>query len=283
LSTNNESNEYLSRLESLPSLTGRLGIIELSTDSFINFHFYIYFSEMEKFIFGVLSQYARIMENVPKPSSRRSISHSLTQLRLDVYYYTLNWDKIRKVFEKFNKEIDNILKPPNTIPSGFVAEYKKIKIRMNHLFKDHKIGTRNEYEHPSLEPSQVGTLIGFGNSTIDNKGNIKVHVGREEFAIVKKDYIDRLYSLWIEFIDLFINNFSDKPSTADLLSIKNNIEEQIDDQINLYYQLRNNEESEEAQNLLNVLIITDVRLFSEGCPLHENVRKKIHSILFQGD
>ena len=136
-----------------------------------------------------------------------------------MYYYTLTWDKLRKVFEKFKLEMNNALKPPNILPSGFATEYKQIKTRIDHLFKEHSIDTRNEYEHPSLEPSRTGILIGLGNSTSDNKGNITVHVGKEDFAFVRKEHVDKLYLLWIEFIDLFLKYFTDKPLTANLLSL----------------------------------------------------------------
>lgn len=269
------------RLESFPRLTSRLGIVELSTDPLINIYFYICFSELESYIFGVLSQYARIMKNTPEPSSSKSLSYSLNQIKLDVYYYTLTWDKLRKVFEKFKSELSSVSKSPSALPSGFTTEFKEIKTRMEHLFNEHGVDTRNEYEHPSLEPSQIGNLIGLGNSTSDNKGNITIHVGKEKFAYVRKDHVDRLYSLWIEFIDLFIRYFTDKPATAELLSIKNNIEEHIDDLINVFNQLCQSKEFEDAQNLSNRLLATELYLTSEGCPLHKDVREKIYTILYQ--
>ena len=73
------------------------------------------------------------MENAPKPSSNKSLSYSLTQIKLDVYYYTLTWDKLRKVFEKFKLEMNSVLKPPSTLPSGFATEFKQIKTRIMKL------------------------------------------------------------------------------------------------------------------------------------------------------
>ena len=84
-------------------------------------------------------------------------------------------------------------------------------------------------------------------------GNITVHVGDEVFANVKREHVDRLYSLWIEFIDVFIKHFTEKQSTAKLLSIKNYIERKIDELINEFNQLLQKGEIEEDQNLSNRL------------------------------
>ena len=282
MASSNGSDKYLLILESLPSLTSRLGIIELSTDQLININFYICFSELESYVFGVLSQYTRIIENTPTPSTSKLLSYSLKQIKLDVYYYILTWDKLRKVFEKFKLEMNSVSKSPSAMPSGFSTEFKQIKTRMDHLFNEHSIDTRNEYEHPSLEPSRIGNLIGLGNSTSDNNGNLTVHVGKEEFAYVRKEHVDRLYSLWIELIDLFIKYFTDKPSTAKLLSVKSDIEEHIDELIDMYNQLRQNKETENAQNLFNRLLSTELYLSSEGCSLHKDVKGKIYTILRVG-
>jgi len=280
LTSNKESNEYLSKLESLPSLTRRLGIIDISTDSLINYQFYICFSELEKYLYGVLSQYSRIMENEQKLLSKRLISNSITQLRLDQYYFILSWDKLGKVFNILKKEMNGLLKPPSTLPDGFKDDYRHIKKRLDRLFNEHK-KPRNKYEHPTLNISQVGNLKGFGNSISDNNGNITVHVGDEVFANVKREHVDRLYSLWIEFIDVFIKHFTEKPSTAKLLSIKNYIERNIDEIINECNQLLKKEEIEEAQNLTNRLITIEIHLLTEGCPLKKDVGEKIYFILFQ--
>ena len=127
----------------------------------------------------------------------------------------------------------------------------------------------------------MGNFVSLGNSTSDNKGNLTVHVGKEQFAHVKRDHVDRLSSLWIELIDLFVKYFTDRPLTAKLLSIRNHIEEHIDDLIDLFNQLRQNKEVEDAQNIYNRLLATEVYLTSEGCPLRQDVKEKIYSILFQ--
>ena len=112
-------------------------------------------------------------------------------------------------------------------------------------------------------------------------GNITLHVGDEVFANVKREHVDRLYSLWIEFIDVFIKHFTEKPSTAKLLSIKNYIERKIDELINEFNQLLQKGEIEEAQNLSNRLIEIEIHLLTEECPLKKDVGEKIHFILFQ--
>ena len=204
-------------------------------------------------------------------------------MKLDVYYYILTWDKLKKVFEIFKHEINNLLKPPNTLPSEFITEYKQLKTRLEYLLDEHSTETRNEYEHPSLEHSQIGSLLGFGNSTSDNRGNLTIHVGKEEFAHVRKELVDRLYSLWIEFIDLFIKHFTDKPLTVDLATIKNNVDEHIDDLINEYSQYRQNDDIESAQNLANRLLALELHLTMEGLPLNKDTKVKIYTILFRGE
>ena len=63
LSSSNVSEKYLLILQKLPNLTSRLGILELSEDPLVNINLYRYFSELENYIFGVISQYSRIIEN----------------------------------------------------------------------------------------------------------------------------------------------------------------------------------------------------------------------------
>lgn len=281
MSSNTLSTKCSFELDSLPSLTRRLGVVEISPDQLININIYICFTELEDYIFGVISQYKRIMKNIPKPSSPDFISYSLAQLKLDVYYYILTWDKLRKIFDKLKLELNSLSKPPSLLPNGLITEIKQLKNRIDHLFDEHKVDTRNEYEHPSLEPSRIGQLIGLGNSTIDKSGNLKIHVGKEEFAYVRKEHVDRLYSLWIEFIDIFIKYYSDKPSTAKLLSIKNTIEEHIDEIMEMFIQLRRNKETEEAQNIFNRILSTELYLSSEGCPVKKDVKEKIYTILYE--
>jgi hypothetical protein len=247
-------------VDEFPSLTSRLGVIKLSSDYLRNIEFYICLNELESFVFGVISQYSRIMDDEPKPLSNTPLSHSLDQLKLDIYYYTLTWDKLKKVFGVLKDKINDVLKSPNALPSEFRRDFKQIRIRIEHLFGELSTSARNEYEHPSLNPSRIGELVGFGNSTSDNQGNIKAHIGNEEYAIVRKEHVDRLFSLWVELIDIFVKHFTSKTPSAEILLVKRQIEENIDDIIDTYTRYRTEKRDKEADQIFHQILMSKIYL-----------------------
>jgi len=269
-------------LDEFPRLTSRLGIIELSSDRLRNFGVFICLHEFESYVYGVISQYSRIMDDEPKPFSSIPVSRSLNQLRLDIYYYILTWDKLKKVFDELKYQINFVLKPPNALPSEFTHNFKQIRIRMEHLFGELSTSTRDKYEHPSLHPTRIGNLLGFGNSIRDNQGNIKAHVGDEEYAIIRKEHIDRLIRLWIELIDIFIKHFTNKTPTSEILKLKRQIEENIDEIIESYIIYRNEKRDKDANQIFHQILMSDIYLSGEGSPLRQDIRDKINSILIQG-
>jgi hypothetical protein len=269
-------------LNEFPFLTSRLSSIKLYSDHLRNFEVLICLYEFESYVYGVVSQYSRIIDNQQKTISTTSLGISLTQLRLDIYYYTLTWDKLRKVFDKLKGQINDILRLPNTLPGEFINDYKLIRNRMDHLFGEFRTTVRNEYEHPSLQPLKVGKMVGFGNLTQDSRGNIKAHVGNQEYAIVRKEHIDRLNSLRVELVDIFVKHFTTETPSSELFLLKKQIEEDIDVIIRKYMLFRTENKDEEANQILHQLVMSETYLSREGIPLRADVKNQIYSILFQG-
>jgi len=142
------------------------------------------------------------------------------QLSLDIYYYTLTWDKLKKVFEKFKALMNEIHRSMDATPVNFSEDYKLVRNRLKHLFDAFTEDVRNEYEHPSLLPQKTGNIIMWGNLFIDPSGNILAHAGDKNHAVVRKEHVERLKTIWISLVDLFIKYFSDKPLSADLLPLQ---------------------------------------------------------------
>ncbi|MDY7035947.1 MAG: hypothetical protein SV375_07270, partial [Thermodesulfobacteriota bacterium] len=205
-------------------------------------------------------------------SSGTSSQMTSTQVRLDVYYYTLTWDKLKKIFNKFKKIMNPVQKNSNAIPEAFKRDYKDLKRRIDHLLGEFHRTARNEYEHPSLEPNRVGSIIEWGSLFEDSNGNIKVHVGKEQFSVVRKDHLDRLNSLWTNLIDVFLKYFSDKTPSSELFRLKNQIEHNIDDIIDTYNQYRSENKNEEANNIIYQILMSDIHLAMEGMPLDQQVK-----------
>jgi hypothetical protein len=269
-------------LDEFPSLTSRLAFIELCADRLKNIEVWICLSEFEKYAYGVTSQYKRIIDNLPENSDYHTSSFSLTQLSLDIYYYTLTWDKLRKVFGKLKEQLNTILKIQNSLSGEFISEFKQLRIRMEHFFGYFRTTVRNEYEHPSLKPSQIGNFVASGNLIRDVQGNIKTHIGGEEFAIVRKEHIDKLHSFWVELIDTFVKHFTDNPPSSELLLLKKQIEENIDEIIEEYMECQRDKRDEDSSQILHQILMAEIYLSKEGIPLRQDVQQKIYSNLLQG-
>jgi hypothetical protein len=202
-----------------------------------------------------------------------------TQLNLDIYYYTLTWDKISKTYNKF-KELINPIQKSESTSRAFSDDFKELKRRLDHLLGEFKDEVRNEYEHPSLEPKMIDNIIDWGSVFINSNGDIRAHVGKDQFSIVKKVHVDRLISIWIDLIDIFLKHFSDKPSSNDLIHLKNHIEEHIDNIICEYNNYIQNNKREEANGVIGQFLRTEIYLLKESIPLSQNTIEKFHSIIF---
>jgi len=268
--------------ESFLRLTSRLHFIQFCSDHYKNIEIWHYLSVLENYIYGVKSQYDRIRENMSKMIDFNSLPHSQiesTQVSLDVYYYTLTWDKISKTYDKF-KRLINSLQKTEPIPKLFNDDFKELKRRLDHLLGEFRNEVRNEYEHPSLEPNRVGNITDWGSLFVHNNGDIKVHVGKDQFSVAQKGHVDRLILIWIDLIDVFLKHFSDKPSSHDLIHLKNHIEQHIDEIIDEYNNYLHDNRKEEANGVIGQFLRAEIFLTKEGIPLSQDAIGKFHSLLF---
>lgn len=77
--------------------SSRLTFIEVASDQLMNIDLWHYLSVFESHVYGVFMQYNRIKEDLefPDPESFRRVPGP--QAGLDIYYYTLTWDKLKKI------------------------------------------------------------------------------------------------------------------------------------------------------------------------------------------
>lgn len=241
-------------------------------------------SVFETHVYGVVSQYNRIQKSInirrdggdmhpPRPCSS-------CQVELDIYYYTLTWDKLKEIFKKFSALMNDIRKSSDLIPVNFREEYKSLQTRINNLFTEFDKDVRNEYEHPSLKPRKTGNIIEWGSLYICPNGDIRALIGEAKFSVVKKDHIERLINLLILLIDLFITSFSNKRPSAELIQLKKQIEENIDSVVEEYLHHRQNRRDKEANELLHQMTMLDIYLSREGMSLSPGVMGKLYSAIW---
>ncbi len=269
--------------EEFQQLTKRLHSIQFFPDHLNNIRLYHCLSVLENYIYGIISQYDRINENSSKIfnfDSRSTSDMVSAQINLDIYYYTLTWDKILKVYEKFQQLINTLQRDTNSISGDFKKNYRIINNKMLRLLKTMK-KARNEYEHPSLEPNIVGNIVEWGTLTVRSNGDIEKHVGGAQFSVVKKAHIDRLRNIWRDLMDLFIQNFSNKHSNEDLDKLKKNIEGNIDNIIKEYNQNIHDNKIDEANDILGDFLAAEKYLQNEGLPLSRNISTSFYSNIFK--
>jgi hypothetical protein len=262
-------------------LSGRLIWVKVfKTDNPVeNFGFYNCVSFFETHVFGVISQFNRIKENVPVLSDEGVLRKVNTnQRQLDIYYYILTWDKIKKILKKIEQFMNKIIKERDDIKTEIRSEHRLWRKRMEHLLKEFDDDVRNTYEHPKFEPMVCGNIIMWGSTIIDGKGNIKKHVEGDIHTEVLKRHVERLDSLRIDFIDLILKYFSEKRSSKELLEIRNQIEDNIDEYVEEYKTLR--QEGKESLHIFHGLMTMNINLSREGISLSDEVITKIHSLLW---
>jgi hypothetical protein len=150
---------------------------------------------------------------------------------------------------------------------------------VHNLFSEFDAGIRNEYEHPPLESYTVGNIQMWGNIIIDGSGNIKAHVGKNWFAIIKKDHIEKIQELRADLFDFFTKHFSKKPLAEELIKAKNYIEDNIDTLIEELTELKERKNWEGFNSLFYQLTMYNVYLSKEGINLSQNVQNRISSVL----
>jgi len=260
-------------------LSNRLTFIDVAPDPQMNINLWHYFRVFENYVYGVFLQFNRIIEGLNFSQADIVQNISISQASLDIYYYTLTWDKLKKINEKIKKLISQIQQSRTYIPTEFKLEFKNWKHRIEHLFKEFDVEIRNQYEHPSLEFYSSENMQMWGNIFIDRMGNIKAHVGKDYFATIKKEHFERILVLRSDLFDLFLKYFSQKPLNQELIKVRDYIEENIEKLENELNDFKGSKNSENFNKLFRQLISYDLLLLREGLGLSSEVRDKIYSVI----
>jgi len=261
-------------------LSSRLHFIEVATDHLLNIELQHYLSVFENHVFGVFLQYNRIKTDLEFPRPENSHRVQIPQAGLDIYYYTLTWDKLKKIYIEIKKLINRLQKKVSRFPSQFAPEFRLWRCRIDHLFKEFDTEVRNQYEHPSLKFHSVGNVIMWGNIFSDNSGNIKAQVAEKFYSIVKKEHVERIKQLRTDLFDLFIKHFSEKPLTQELIKVRDYIEENIDSLLKELNNFNEKKNREDFNNLLSQIMMCQINLSQEGIQLSREVTRKIYTRLF---
>ena len=259
--------------------SGRLHFINVTDDSLLNIKLWHYLSIFESHVYGVCLQYSRIKSDLPTYESLDGPPVPAPQAGLDIYYYILTWDKLKKVYDKIKEIVNDLQQTAFSIPKVFVTDFRVWKRRMDHLLAEFDADVRNEYEHPSLEPHLTGNIMMWGNIMIDGSGNITAHAGKDWFTTIKKEHSERIQKLRTDLIDLFLKHFSQKPLTEELVKARDYIEENIDLMLSQLSELRVGADVAEFNKLLHTILMHDVYLMKEGVPLSTSVKGKLYSAI----
>ena len=262
--------------------SNRLNFIEVTDNHLLNIELWHYFSAFESHIYGVFLQYNRIVSDLGITELKEILKVPGPAVGLDIYYYTLTWDKLKKIYEKI-KVLINSLQQMNPLPKAFTSDFRHWKNRIDHVFSDFDIAVRNEYEHPSLESYSVGNIIMWGNIYIDGSGNIKAHVGKDWFATIKKEHCIKMQNLRTDLFDLFLKHFSQKRLNEELINVRNYIEENIDSILKKLKECKDNDDTKGFNDLLYKFTMHDIYLLKEGMELSKDAKDKIYSLIWSNE
>lgn len=259
--------------------SSRLHFIEVTDNQLMNMELWHHLSVFESYIYGIFLQYNRIKTDLkfPKPNDYKRVPGP--RAGLDIYYYTLTWDKLKKVYEKLKTFMNHLQKHFSSFPTQFITDFRLWKKRIDHLFLEFDTEIRNEYEHPSLESYSVGNIIMWGNIMIDRSGDIKSHVGKNLFTAIKLEHCKKIQQLRIDLIDLFIKHFTQSPLTQELLKVREYVQDNIDAICTKLNDFKENKNWKEFNDLLYQLTMSQVYLSKEGIQLSNDVINKFHSVL----
>lgn len=204
----------------------------------------------------------------------------IPQAGLDIYYYILTWDKLKKIYEHIKAIINDLHQAAPSIPVGFTAEFRDWKKRAEHLFSEFVSKARNEYEHPSLESYSTGNIIMWGSIMIDRSGDITAHAGKDWFVTIKNEHCVRMLTLRTDLVDLFVKHFSQKPLTSELMKARSQIEENIDTILKELGELRVQKNTAEFNEMLHTLLMHDSYLSKEGVPLSTTVKGRLYAAIW---
>jgi len=259
--------------------TSRLYFADISPDPLANMTLMHHLSAFENHVYGVLRQYDRIREDLEPPRRDEPRPVPVMAAGLDIYYYTLTWDRLRKIQQRMNGIVNGL----PTSPKDFKPGYREWRKRVEHLFREfgNDSSIRNRYEHSELEAYRNGNALMWGTIHTDGSGDIKAHVGGDLFATIREDYHDRLRTLHVDLIDLFVKHFTQKPLTTALVEIKEYLAENVD---SLSQELRRHVSEgnwERFNELFRDLVAFDLFLSKEGVQLPESVRKVLYSAIWE--
>ena len=222
--TNNQRFDFFS---------SRLHFIKVTSDDLLNLELWRHLDAFESHVYGVFLQYNRIKlaQEMPDPVIIRKFNTH--QLNLDIYFYTLVWDKLKKIYSKIAEVVNRIQQNYRSTPSArdlkaFTDDFRLWKTRIDKLFSEFDGTTRNEYEHPSLKPHLFKNIQFWKNISSDSGGNIKAHVGNKIYALIKYEHFLKIDELRTALFDLFTRHFSQKSAISDLIKIRDYIENNID-------------------------------------------------------
>jgi hypothetical protein len=257
----------------------RLRCIDITNDPMLNLELWHSLGEFEAHVYGVVLQYTRI-SSVVKIASLDNIPHAgLHQARLDAYYYILTWDKLGKIYHKIKAALTRFRQSNPAFPAAFWPKFRILSKKIELLFSEFAVATRNEYEHPSLKAYRIGSMIMWGSMTASGSGDMSFHVGADAFATVRKEHCEKLLNLRTDLIDLLLSHFSQAPLTRELLKIRQHIEANVESIAAQLKRFRDSGDADGFNDLFGRFTTYDLYLSREAVPLAASVRDQVHSVL----
>lgn len=258
-------------------ISSRLFFVKIAENDSLNLKLWHYLSVFEDHVFGIKLQYDRICEDLTSPKEDCVPEIPKGQAGLDIYYYTMTWDKLKKVYGRIVCLIGQIYGQSSAISDEFKDEFREWKRRIQHLFSEYKDDIRNEYEHPSLEFYTVGGANLWGNIFMDKSGDIKSHTGGKQFVEIKKEHVERIQRLRTVLFDLFIKHYSDQPMSKNLFEMRDYIQDNIDCLKEELEKKKMNGDINGFNELFGTLINWDSCLSRAGFCLPWDVKDKLYS------
>ena len=117
-------------------LSSRLNFIEVSDNHLMNIELYHHLSVFENHVYGVFLQYDRIKEDLNYSDIKSVRSVPISQAGLDIYFYILTWDKLKKIYDKIKILINRVQQTSFSIPDSFTEDFRLWKRRIDHLFSE---------------------------------------------------------------------------------------------------------------------------------------------------
>ncbi|MGA2936751.1 MAG: hypothetical protein ABSF52_06580 [Syntrophobacteraceae bacterium] len=264
-------------------LSSRLNFIKITNDDLLNMEILHHLGEFEEHVYGVLLQYHRIKSACPDQKNIKKMMERTDyrgpQLGLDIYFYFLVWAKLKEVNKKLKKIVNHIQLLTSSFSNDFIGEFRKLQKRINHHLARFDKEVRNELVHPSLEPHKTQNITMWGTIYLNPNGDIKTHVGKDLYGWIKYEDFSKINELRVELFDLFVTHFSQKPSTDELLGMRDSIEGNIDVLTDTLKGMLDSRQDKEANKLIWEFTMRDIQLSKEGINIENSVKEKFYSVL----